>query len=201
MAANDLAGPMSRLVDELKLLPGLGRASAQRIAFHLLGVERERAARLARAIVAMREEIRLCVRCHNLSESDLCSICRDRRRDHAQICVVEQPNNVLAIERTRRYTGVYHVLHGTLDTVRGIGPDNIKLKSLLERMKEHPTREIIVATSPTSEGNGTAVYISRILERVDVKLTRIATGVPLGSDLQHVDPLTMSEALTGRRQF
>ncbi len=201
MAASDLAAPMSHLVDELKRLPGIGAKSAQRLAFHLLGVDREKAEQLAAAITGMRESIQLCERCNNISEGTLCSYCKDPNRDHALICVLEQPNNIMVVERTRAYNGVYHILHGALSPLRSVGPDQLKIRNLLERMKTHPVREVILATSPTTEGQATSSYLSRLLKPIEVKVSRIGMGVPIGSDLEFVDEATMTESIEGRRQL
>lgn len=201
MPADDLAGPMSRLVDEFKRLPGVGAKSAQRLAFHLLGVGREEADRLARAITDMRDRIHLCRRCNNIAEADLCPICGDPKRDHGLVCVLEQPNNIMVIERTRSYSGVYHILHGALSPLRGVGPEHLKIKNLLERMKELPVREIILATSPTTEGQATSSYLLRLLKPLEVKVSRIGLGIPIGSELEFVDEATMIESIEGRRQM
>ena len=201
MAANDLAAPMSRLVDELKRLPGIGAKSAQRLAFHLLGVPREVAERLARAITDMRELIQLCERCNNIAEGPLCPICRDPDRDHALICVLEQPNNIMVVERTRAYKGVYHILHGALSPLRSVGPENLKIRNLLERMRNHPVREIILATSPTTEGQATSSYLTRLLKPLEVKVSRIGLGIPIGSELEFIDEATMIESIEGRREL
>ena len=197
----DLAGPMSDLVDELKRLPGIGAKSAQRIAFHLLGVPREDAERLARAMVAMRESIQLCTRCNNIAEGSLCPFCRDQSRNQKIICVVEQPPNVSIVERTRQYNGLYHVLHGALSPLKNIGPEDLKLKNLLERLGEGKAEEVIIATSPTTEGQATAAYLARLLKPLHVKVTRIAMGIPIGSELDFIDEATMMEALEGRREL
>ncbi len=199
MAASDLAEPMSRLVDEFKRLPGVGVKSAQRLAFHLLGAGREEAERLAQAILDMCAKIRLCSRCNNIAEGDLCPICSDPKRDHALVCVLEQPNNIMVVERTRAYSGVYHILHGALSPLRGVGPEDLKVKSLLERMRTMPVREIILATSPTTEGQATAAYLRRLLRPLDITLSRIGLGVPVGSELEFVDEATVIESLEGRR--
>ena len=198
---DDLAGPMSRLVDELKRLPGIGAKSAQRMAFHLLGVPREESDRLARAVVEMREQIQLCGRCNNLSEGPLCHYCSDAGRDAKTICVVEQPNNIVTVERTRQYRGCYHVLHGTLSPLRNVGPEDLKLKNLLERLKGGEVQEIILATSPTTEGQATATYLARLLKPLGVRVSRIGMGIPVGTDLDYVDEATMMEALDGRREL
>jgi len=201
MPANDLAGPMSRLVDEIKRLPGLGTKTAQKLAFHLLGVEREQAERLAKAILEMRARIQLCERCNNIAEGPLCPICGDPKRDQGLVLVLEQPNNIIVVERTRTYSGVYHILHGALSPLRNIGPGDLKIRSLLERMRTHPIREVILATSPTTEGQATSAYLSRLLKPIDVKVSRIGLGIPIGSELEFVDEATMIESIEGRREL
>lgn len=201
MPANDLAGPMSRLVDEIKRLPGLGTKTAQKLAFHLLGVERDQAERLAKAIIEMRERIQLCERCNNIAEGALCPICKDPKRDQGLVLVLEQPNNIIVVERTRTYSGVYHILHGALSPLRNVGPSDLKIRSLLERMRSHPIREVILATSPTTEGQATSAYLSRLLKPIDVKVSRIGLGIPIGSELEFVDEATMIESIEGRREL
>ena len=201
MPAHDLAAPMSRLVDEFKRLPGVGAKSAQRLAFHLLGIDREKAENLAKAIVEMRERIQLCDRCNNIAEGSLCPICQDPKRDHGLVCVLEQPNNIMVVERTRSYRGVYHILHGALSPLRSIGPQDLKIKSLLDRMRVQPIREIILATSPTTEGQATSAYLGRLLRPLDVKVSRIGLGIPIGSELEFVDEATMAESIEGRREI
>ena len=201
MPANDLAGPMSRLVDEIKRLPGLGTKTAQKLAFHLLGVERDQAERLAKAILEMRERIQLCERCNNIAEGALCPICEDPKRDQGLVLVLEQPNNIIVVERTRTYSGVYHILHGALSPLRNVGPSDLKIRSLLERMRSHPIREVILATSPTTEGQATSAYLSRLLKPIDVKVSRIGLGIPIGSELEFVDEATMIESIEGRREL
>ncbi len=201
MPANDLAGPMSRLVDEIKRLPGLGTKTAQKLAFHLLGVERDQAERLAKAILEMRERIQLCERCNNIAEGALCPICKDPKRDQGLVLVLEQPNNIIVVERTRTYSGVYHILHGALSPLRNVGPSDLKIRSLLERMRSHPIREVILATSPTTEGQATSAYLSRLLKPIDVKVSRIGLGIPIGSELEFVDEATMIESIEGRREL
>ena len=192
---------MARLVDEFKRLPGVGAKSAQRLAFHLLGIDLEKAQNLASAIVEMRERIQLCTRCNNIAEGPLCPICNDPQRDHALVCVLEQPNNIMVVERTRSYRGVYHILHGALSPLRSIGPEDLKIKNLLERMRDQTVREIILATSPTTEGQATSAYLSRLLKPLEVKVSRIGLGIPVGSELEFVDEATMSEAIEGRREL
>ncbi len=198
---DDLAAPMSRLVDELKRLPGVGPKSAQRIAFHLLGVTLEEAERLAGAISAMRGSIQLCELCNNIAEGPRCPICNDPKRDPSTICVLEQPNNIMIVERTRQYTGLYHVLHGAISPLRNIRPEDLKLKNLLERLREGEVKEIILATSPTTEGQATASYLLRLLKPLGVKVSRIGVGIPVGSELEFIDEATMSEAMDGRREL
>jgi recombination protein RecR len=201
MPADDLAAPMSRLVSELKRLPGIGAKSAQRLAFHLLGIDREKAERLASAIVEMRQRIQLCTRCNNIAEGDLCPICRDTDRDEGLVCVLEQPNNIMVVERTRAYNGVYHILHGALSPLRSVGPEDLKIRNLLERMRTETIREIILATSPTTEGQATSSYLSRLLKPLDVKVSRIGLGIPIGSELEFIDEATMIESIEGRREL
>ena len=200
MALDDLAAPMSRLVDEFKRLPGVGAKSAQRIAFHLLGANREDAERLANAISEMRALIRLCGRCNNIAEGELCPICSDPNRNHGLVCVLEQPTNIMVVERTRSYNGAYHVLHGALSPLRNIGPEDLKIKNLLERMREIEVREVILATSPTTEGQATSAYLSRLLKPLGVKVSRIGLGIPVGSELEFIDEATMLESIEGRRE-
>ncbi len=198
---DDLAAPMSRLVDELKRLPGVGQKSAQRMAFHLLGLPKQDADRLAHAIIEMRERIQLCSRCNNISEGSLCPFCSDPNRGHKVVCVVEQPNNIMVIERTRQYHGLYHVLHGALSPLRNIGPEELKLKNLLERLRDGEVEEVIIATSPTTEGQATAAYLARLLKPLGVKVTRIGMGIPIGTELEFVDEATMMESIEGRREL
>jgi len=198
---DDLAAPMSRLVDELKRLPGIGLKSAQRIAFHLLGVNREEAQRLAQAVVEMREKIRQCAQCNNIAEDELCPICSDPERDRAVVCVLEQPNNIVVVERTRQYSGLYHILHGAISPLRNIRPEDLKIKNLLERLKEGEVREIILATSPTTEGQATAAYLTRLVKPLGVKISRIGMGVPVGSELEFIDEATMMESIENRREL
>ena len=196
----DLAEPMSQLVDELKRLPGVGPKSAQRIAFHLLGVNREEAQRLADAVTQMREKIQLCIQCNNIAEGDLCPICRDPNRDRTTVCVLEQPNNIMVVERTRQYNGLYHVLHGVISPLRNMAPEDLKVKNLLERLRDGEVEEIILATSPTTEGQATAAYLIRLLKPLGVSVSRIGMGIPVGSELEFIDEATMVESIEGRRK-
>jgi recombination protein RecR len=197
----DYAEPLARLVDELKRLPAIGQKSAQRIAFHLERAPREDAQRLAAAILDVKEKIKLCSLCNNLTELDPCAFCSDSRRDPEVICVVETPYNVVAVEKTREFHGQYHVLHGVLSPLQGVGPEQLKLKNLIERLKGGKVNEIIVATSPTVEGEATAVYLSKLIKPLGVKVTRIAMGIPVGSELEYADEVTMLKALEGRREM
>ena len=197
----DFAGPLARLIDELKRLPGIGQKSAQRLAFHLQRSPREDAERLAAALLEVKDKIRLCSMCNNLTELDPCEYCSNPGRDPSLICVVETPYNVVAVERTREFHGHYHVLHGTLSPLQGMGPEQLKIKSLLERLKGGQVKELILATSPTVEGEATAVYLSKLLKPLGVKVTRIAMGIPVGSELEFADEVTMLKALEGRREM
>ena len=198
---NDFAEPLARLIDELKRLPGIGQKSAQRIAFHLERAPRADAERLAAAIVDAKDKIRLCSICNNLTESDPCAYCSDSGRDPAVVCVVETPYNAIAIEKTREFHGQYHVLHGALSPLQGIGPDQLKLKSLIERLKSGKIRELIIATNPNVEGEATAVYLSKLIKPLGVRVTRIAMGIPVGSELEFADEVTMLKAIEGRREI
>lgn len=197
---DDLARPMSRLVEELKKLPGIGQKSAQRIAFHLLGLPKEQALELAAAVTDMREQIQLCSRCNNIAEGELCPVCRDPNRDRTVVCVLEQPTNIMLVERTRQYNGLYHILHGAISPLRNIGPEDLKLKNLLERLREGEIQEIILATSPTTEGQATATYLAKLLKPLGLKVTRIGMGIPVGSELEFIDEATMWESMEGRRE-
>jgi recombination protein RecR len=195
------AGPLARLIDELKRLPGIGQKSAQRIAFHIERSTHEDAERLSRAILEAKDRIRLCTVCNNLTEPDPCEICSDAARDRSLICVVETPYNVVGVERTREFHGLYHVLHGALSPIQGIGPDQLKLKNLIGRLKDGSVREIIVATNPNVEGEATAVYLSKLIKPLGVRVSRIAMGIPVGSELDFADEVTMVKAMEGRREI
>ena len=197
----DFAEPLARLIDELKRLPGIGQKSAQRIAFHLQRSPREDAERLAGVILNAKDKIRICSVCNNLTELDPCEYCADPQRDAEVICVVETPYNLISVEKTREFRGQYHVLHGALSPLQGIGPEQLKLKNLIERLKAGKVKEIIVATSPTVEGEATAVYLSKLIKPLGVKVTRIAMGVPVGSELEFADEVTMLKAIEGRREI
>ena len=201
LAMPDFAEPLARLITEFKRLPGIGQKSAQRIAFHVLRASREDAERLAQAVLDVKDRLGLCRVCHNISESDLCLYCSDSNRDPKVVCVVEEPHNIVGIETTRQFTGRYHVLHGALSPLRGIGPESLKIKSLVERIGQGEIQEIIAATNPTVEGEATAVYLARLLKPLGVKVTRIAMGIPVGSDLEFADEVTISKAMEGRREM
>lgn len=193
--------PIARLIDELRKLPGLGPKSAQRVAFHLLKTPHEDAARLADAIRDLGARIRLCERCNSFTDEAVCRYCSDRSRTDSLVCVVEEPANIASVERTGGFRGRYHVLHGALSPIHGVGPDELKVQGLLDRVRDGSAQEVILATSPTVEGEATAIYLARLLRALGVRVTRIATGLPAGSDLDWADEVTMSRALDGRRDF
>jgi recombination protein RecR len=197
----DFAEPIVKLIDELKRLPGIGQKSAQRLAFHLLRVPPEQAMALSEAIRQAKLSIRECSICNNITDADPCLYCSSPTRSKKTICVVEQPHNILAVEKTRQYSGLYHVLGGALAPLEGIGPDRLKLKSLVERLKSGAVEEIIIATNPTAEGEATAVYVSKLLKPLGVRVTRIGVGIPVGSDLEYADEVTMMKAMEGRREL
>jgi recombination protein RecR len=197
----DFAEPLARLIAEFKRLPGIGQKSAQRLAFHVLRAGREDAEHLVQALLDVKDKLGLCRVCNNISDSDLCLYCRDTNRDAAVVCVVEEPHSIVGIETTRQFSGRYHVLHGALSPLRGIGPESLKIKSLVERIGEGLIQEVIVATNPTVEGEATAVYLARLLKPLGVKVTRIGMGVPVGSDLEFADEVTIWKAMEGRREM
>lgn len=197
----DFAEPLARLIAEFKRLPGIGQKSAQRLAFHVLRYSREDAERLAQAVVDVKDRLGLCSICNNISDSEQCAYCRNPNRHRTQICVVDEPHNILPIETTRAYSGLYHVLHGSISPLRGIGPEQLKIKSLLERLGSGEVREIILATSPTVEGEATAAYLARLLKPLGVRVSRIAMGIPVGSDLEYADEVTVSKSLENRREL
>jgi recombination protein RecR len=195
-----LPEPLLRLIEELQRLPGVGPKSAQRLAFHILKTPREQADRLLDAVRDVKERVTYCSVCHNITDTDPCAFCRSGDRDHHVICVVEEPQNVAAVEKTREFKGVYHVLMGALSPLQGIGPDDLKIKSLLTRV-DGGVAEVILATNPNVEGEATAIYLARLLKPLGVRVTRIAMGVPVGSDLEYADEITMHKALEGRREI
>jgi recombination protein RecR len=197
----DLAEPLSRLITELKRLPGIGAKSAQRIAFYVLRASREDAEHLAQAVLDVKDKLGLCRVCNNITDGELCLFCTDTNRDNHIVCVVEEPHNIIGIETTRNFQGRYHVLHGALSPLRGIGPESLKIKGLVQRIGEGEIQEVIVATNPTVEGEATAVYLARLLKPLGVRVTRIAMGIPVGSDLEFADEVTLSKAMEGRREM
>jgi recombination protein RecR len=194
-----LPDPLIRLIEELQRLPGIGPKGAQRLAFHILKTPREHADRLVDAVRDVKEQVTYCSICNNITDVDPCGFCTSDARDHHVICVVEEPQNVTAVEKTREFKGVYHVLMGALSPLQGIGPDDLKIKSLLARVN-NGVSEIILATNPNVEGEATAIYLARLLKPLGVRVTRIAMGVPVGSDLDYADEVTMHKALEGRRE-
>ena len=197
----DFAEPLARLIQECKRLPGIGQKSAQRLAFHVLRSQREDAERLAQAVLDVKDKLGLCANCGNIADSELCTFCTDPNRDRSTICVVEEPHNILPVETTRQFNGVYHVLHGSISPLRGVGPEQLHIKTLLARLESGDVQEIILATNPTVEGEATAVYLSRLLKPLGVRATRIAMGIPVGSDLEFADEVTMTKSLENRREM
>lgn len=197
----DYPAPLARLIDELKRLPGIGPKSAQRIAFHILKGSKEEAARLSQAVGGLIDSVRSCTVCNAFTDQEVCATCSDPARAGGIVCVVEEPHGLLAVERTRDFKGRYHVLHGALSPLSGIGPDELRIQGLLDRIRQGGIQEVILATSPTVEGEATAVYLSRILKPLGVKVTRIAMGVPVGSDLDWADEVTIAKAMEGRREY
>ncbi len=193
--------PMDRLIDELKKLPGVGSKSAQRLAFHILRAGDQDAELLADAIREVKAQLRLCSICNNITDVDPCVYCSSETRNQRLICVVEEPTNIAAIEKTRNYNGVYHVLHGTLSPIHGVGPEHLRIANLVQRIENSGADEIILATNPTLEGEATAVYLARLLKPSGVRVTRIATGIPVGSDIEYADEVTMQKAIEGRREL
>ena len=190
--------PVTRLIEELSRLPGIGRKSAQRLAFHVIRMPKEEAQALAAAILSARTEVRYCKECGSLADDELCPICSDPARDHSVIMVVEDARDMAAYERTRQYKGVYHILQGVISPLSGVNPQDLKIKELLERLKDDAVKEIIIATNPTVEGETTAMYLSRLIKPLGLKVTRIANGVPVGGDLEYIDEVTLARALEGR---
>ena len=195
------AGPVQDLIDELGRLPGVGPKSAQRIAFHLLKLPSQDALRLATAIAIVKERVSFCQTCFNIAEGDACSMCTDDRRDSSVICVVEEPRDIVAIEKTGEFRGRYHVLQGAISPIEGIGPDQLRVSELLARLGDDTVTEIILCTNPNIEGEATAMYLSRLLKPMGLRVTRIASGLPVGGDLEYADELTLGRALEGRREL
>ena len=197
----DFAEPLARLIQEFKRLPGIGQKSAQRLAFHVLRTPREDAERLSQAVLDVKDKLGICAVCNNISDGEICNYCRDPHRDRSVICVVEEPHNILPIETTRQFSGLYHVLHGTISPLRGIGPEQLRIQGLMERLHSDEVKEIILATNPTVEGEATAAYLSRLLKPLGISTTRIAMGIPVGSDLEFADEVTMIKSLENRREM
>jgi recombination protein RecR len=194
-------GPIQELIDELSRLPGIGPKSAQRLAFHLVKAPPEEARRLAEAVVRVKERISFCKECGNVAEGDLCRICRDEGRDRTTLCVVEEPKDVATIERAAVVRGRYHVLGGAISPLDGMGPEDLRVQELLDRVERHGVTEVILATNPNLEGNATAMYVAALLKPLGVKVTRLASGLPVGGDLEYADEVTVSQALEGRREM
>ncbi len=195
------AEPMARLIEELKKLPGVGSKSAQRLAFHILRASDEDASTLAVAIQDVKAKLRLCSVCNNITDVDPCIYCTSATRNQRQVCVVEEPTNIAAVEKTAHYNGVYHVLHGSISPLHGVGPEQLRISNLLRRIEQDQIDEVIIATNPTVEGEATATYLAREIKRPGLKVTRIATGIPAGSDIEYADEVTMMKAMEGRREI
>ena len=196
-----VAEPVARLIEEFNKLPGIGPKSAQRLTYYLLRSPDEEAKALAEAILALKEKIRLCSVCFNITDQDSCSICQDKERDHSKICVVERPSDVLPLERTGKYDGVYHVLHGSINPAQGIGTENLKVKELLSRLQDGSVTEVILATNPNVEGETTAMYLRRSIMPLDIRVSRLARGLPFGAELEYADDMTLGQALDLRQAF
>lgn len=190
---------ISRLIDEFARLPGIGRKTAQRLAFHIINQDASEAVKFAEAIMDAKRKVHFCERCFNLTEETLCDICNDQKRDPYIMCVVESPRDLLAIENTKEFHGYYHVLHGAISPMEGIGPNEIKIRELILRLQNDETKEVIVATNPSIEGEATAMYISKLLKGTDIKVSRLAHGIPVGGDLEYADEVTLAKAIEGRR--
>ena len=195
------AKPIDHLIEALTRLPGIGRKTASRLAFHILRSSPSEAQQLARAVLDVKEKIRLCSVCFNLTDEDPCRVCQDERRNREVLCVVEGPNDLIAIENTGEFNGRYHVLHGTISPLEGIGPDDLKIRELLERLAKEEVSEVILATNPTVEGGATALYLSNVIKPFSIRVTRIAFGTPMGSEIEYSDGMTLSKALEGRREI
>ena len=194
------AEPMARLIEELKKLPGIGTKSAQRLAFHILRSSDENAELLASAVRDLKAQLRLCSVCNNITDVDPCTYCTNPTRNHRLVCVVEEPTNIASVEKTKHFNGVYHVLHGAISPLHGVGPEHLRISNLTRRVDQGEVDEVILATNPTIEGEATASYLADALKKLHVKVTRIATGVPAGSDIEYTDEVTMHKALEGRRE-
>ena len=195
------AEPMARLIEELKKLPGVGPKSAQRLAFHILRSSDENAELLASAVRDLKAQLRLCSVCNNITDVDPCTYCTNPTRNHRLVCVIEEPTNIASIEKTKHFNGVYHVLHGAISPLHGVGPEHLRISNLTRRVDQGEVDEVILATNPTIEGEATASYLADALKKLRVKVTRIATGVPAGSDIEYTDEVTMHKAMEGRREL
>ncbi|BBW98072.1 MULTISPECIES: recombination mediator RecR [Geobacillus] len=193
--------PLSKLIDSFMKLPGIGPKTAARLAFHVLAMKEDTVLEFAKALVDVKRQIRYCTVCGHITDRDPCYICKDERRDRTTICVVQDPKDVIAMERMKEYNGLYHVLHGAISPMEGIGPEDIKIAELLARLQDETIQEVILATDPNIEGEATAMYISRLLKPTGIKVTRIAHGLPVGGDLEYADEVTLSKALEGRREL
>jgi len=193
--------PMAQLIEELHKLPGIGPKNAQRLAYFLLHAPEEQARALAEAIVAVKEKIIFCSVCQNVTEVDPCAVCQDEQRDRSKICIVEKPLDILPLERTRSYNGLYHVLHGSISPMQGVGPEDLKIRELLARLRDSSVQEIILATNPNLEGEATAMYLQRLITPLGIKITRLARGLPFGSNLEYADEVTLTRALEGRQEI
>lgn len=198
---HNFSGPISRLIEEFSKLPGVGRKTAQRLAFHVINMNTNDVEALSKAIIEAKREIKYCSNCYNITDKDPCSICSNKSRDENIICVVEDPRDVAAMERTKEFKGQYHVLHGVISPMDGVGPDMIKVRELIQRLSNQEVDEIILATNPTIEGEATAMYIARLIKPMGIKVTRIAHGLPVGGDIEYADEVTISKALEGRREI
>jgi recombination protein RecR len=196
-----VAEPIAGLIEELNKLPGIGPKSAKRLAYHILRSPDEEARALAEAILTLKEKIKLCSVCFDNTDCDPCRICQDKERDHSKICVVEKPSDILPLEQTGKYNGVYHVLHGTISPTQGVGPEELKIKELLARLKDGSVTEVIVATNPNVESETMAMYLQRIITPLGIRVTRLARGLPFGAELEYADDLTLGQALENRREF
>lgn len=192
---------ISRLIDEFSRLPGVGKKSAQRLAFFVVNMEQGQAVNFAEAILDVKRKVRYCTKCFNITDQDICDICSDPKRDHSLMCVVESPRDLIAIENTKEFHGYYHVLHGAISPMEGIGPNEIRIKELIIRLQNDETKEVIIATNPSIEGEATAMYISKLLKGTDISVTRLAHGIPVGGDLEYADEVTLAKAIEGRRNL
>ena len=197
----DYPAPVARVIDELRRLPGIGPKSAQRLAYHILRADPQDATRLAEAIVEVKRSIHFCPRCFNFAEGELCEICADTKRDSSALCVVEEPRDVVAIERTGEFRGGYHVLQGAISPIDGIGPEQLRVRELLARLEDGSVTEVVIATNPNVEGETTALYLARLIKPLGIKVTRIASGLPVGGDLEYADEVTLGRALEARREM